>query len=219
MSTWRWFLARRASRSTDLGAEEGVDPVEGAVATPLVEVAPDGASWREVLGEVPPLAAGPQEVEDGIDDVAEGGLAGRPRPGNRQWRLEQRPLASVSRWVGLCSHTHSTHPLHLMDSHLVSRLRRPAPNTLSPETLCEEQAVAVLEAAAFATPSDLPLPRFNVNSPPQSPAILHVQRVLPAAQRPFCFVLLSKYPILPRSSHDHLDILSFVSSTNSPCPS
>jgi len=35
LSTLAVFLARRASRQYGPGAEEGVDPVEGAVATPL----------------------------------------------------------------------------------------------------------------------------------------------------------------------------------------
>ena len=53
-----------------------MDRVEGAVVPPLVEVAPDGALGRKVLGQVTPLAAGAEDVEDGVDDVAQVGLAG-----------------------------------------------------------------------------------------------------------------------------------------------
>src|SRR5207245_10839152 len=53
-----------------------VDGAQGAVVAPLVVVAPDGALGREVLGEVLPLAAGPQEVEDGVEDITHRGRAG-----------------------------------------------------------------------------------------------------------------------------------------------
>ena len=68
-------------RRADLRAEQVVDRVQGAVVPPLVEVPPDGALGREVLGEVAPLAAGAEDVEDGIDDVPQVGLAGPPPPG------------------------------------------------------------------------------------------------------------------------------------------
>ena len=66
--------------------------VEGAVVPPLVEVAPDGALGREVLGQVAPLAAGAQDVEDGIDDVAQVGLAGPAAGVDGDVRLDQGPL-------------------------------------------------------------------------------------------------------------------------------
>ena len=75
-----------------LRAEQVVDGVEGAVVPPLVEVAPDGALGREVLGQVTPLAAGPQDVEDGIDDVAQVGLAWPSAGVDGQVRLDQSPL-------------------------------------------------------------------------------------------------------------------------------
>src|SRR5208337_2760429 len=59
----------------DLAAKKVVDGFEGAVVSPLVEVPPDGALGRKILGEVTPLAAGAEDVEDGIDDVAQIGLA------------------------------------------------------------------------------------------------------------------------------------------------
>src|SRR5206468_4332739 len=52
-----------------LGPEPVVDEVQGAVVPPLVVVPPDGALGREVLGRVPPLAPGPEQVQDGVHDV------------------------------------------------------------------------------------------------------------------------------------------------------
>src|SRR5262249_49966201 len=68
---WRVGLLGRA----DLAAQRVVDLVEGAVVPPLVEVTPDGALGREVPGKEAPLAAGAQDVEDGIDHVPQVGLA------------------------------------------------------------------------------------------------------------------------------------------------
>ena len=83
-----------------------MDGVEGAVVPPLVEVAPDGALGREVLGQVTPLAAGAQDVEDGIDDVAQVGLAGPAAGVDGQVRLDQGPLrVGDVAGVGLRSHT------------------------------------------------------------------------------------------------------------------
>ena len=90
-----WFSGRRRVGlllSADLLAEQVVDGVQGAVVPPLVEVAPDGALGREVLGEVAPLAARPQQVDDGIDDVAQGGRAGPATGVDRDQPLDQVPL-------------------------------------------------------------------------------------------------------------------------------
>src|SRR5438093_1174477 len=113
--------ARRVGlrRGADLAAQGVVDGVEGAVVAPLVEVAPHGRFGGEVLGQVAPLAAGPQDVEDGIDDVAQVGLA---RPSARvdgDEGLDQGPLrvGDVAR-VGLRSHGALYAPGHpLWDSH------------------------------------------------------------------------------------------------------
>ena len=94
--------------------EQVVDGVQGAVVPPLVEVAPDGAPGREVLGQVTPLAAGPQQVEDGIDDVPKVGRARPPAGVDRQVGLDQGPLrvGDVAR-VGLRPHVtfYATPPL------------------------------------------------------------------------------------------------------------
>src|SRR5271166_1225475 len=76
-----------------LRAEPIVGEIQGAVAPPLVEVPPDGALGREVLGEIAPLAAGAGDVEDGVDDLPQVGLAGPAAAGFRwQMGFEEGPL-------------------------------------------------------------------------------------------------------------------------------
>src|SRR5262249_56149755 len=73
-----------------------------------VEVPPEGALGREVLGEVAPVAAGAEDVEDGVDDVPHVGLAGPPAgSGGREVRRDQGPLL-VSDGAGVVL---SPHPL------------------------------------------------------------------------------------------------------------
>ena len=70
-----------------------MDEIQGAVVPPVVEVPPDGALGREVLGEIAPLAAGAGDVEDGVNDVPQVGLAGPTAAGfGRQVGFEQGPL-------------------------------------------------------------------------------------------------------------------------------
>src|SRR4051812_15183236 len=76
----------------DLSAERVVDVVQGTVVPPLVEVAPDGGLGREVLGQVAPLAAGPQDVEDGVHHLTQVGLAGAAAGVHRDQPLDQPPL-------------------------------------------------------------------------------------------------------------------------------
>src|SRR5262249_25338828 len=93
-------------RLADAVAQGVVEGVQGAVVPPLVEVTPDGAPGREVLGEVTPLATGPLDVEDRGEDVAHRGLA-RPAAGvHRDQRLDERPwLVGQVAGVSLGSHT------------------------------------------------------------------------------------------------------------------
>src|SRR5262249_46515177 len=80
-------------RRADLRAEQVVDPVQGAVPAPLVEVPPDGALGGQVAGQVAPLAAGAEDVEDGMDDVPQVGRAGPAAgSGGREEWLDQGPL-------------------------------------------------------------------------------------------------------------------------------
>ena len=53
-----------------------MDRLEGAVVPPFIEEPPDGALGREALGEVTPLAAGAEDVEDSVEDIPRIGLAG-----------------------------------------------------------------------------------------------------------------------------------------------
>src|SRR5664279_2853616 len=78
-TVWRYFDEWRHNGTLDKihdmlrrkvrTAEHVVDLVQGAVVPPLVEVPPDRAPGREVLGDVSPMAAGAEDVEDGVDDV------------------------------------------------------------------------------------------------------------------------------------------------------
>ena len=103
----------------DLSAETVVDPVQRPISTPLVEVAPDGALGREVLGQVTPLAAGAQDIEHGIDDVAQVGLAWPATGIDGDKGLDQSPLGIGNiAGIGLRSHVSfyaSSTPL--WDSH------------------------------------------------------------------------------------------------------
>jgi hypothetical protein len=90
----------------DLRAQGVMDLLQGAVLAPLLEVAPDGALGREVHGQEAPLAAGPQDVKDGVQDIAHRGLAGPASGIHGDQRLDQRPLrvAEVA-GIFLGSHT------------------------------------------------------------------------------------------------------------------
>ena len=84
--------------------------VEGSILPPLVEVAPDGALGWQVSGQVPPLAPGAEDLEDGVDDVPHVGLAGPSAGANRRdVRLDQGPLGIGDvAGVVVCSHTTTT---------------------------------------------------------------------------------------------------------------
>ena len=91
-----------------LAAEDVVDPVQGPIPPPLVEVAPDGALGREVDGQVAPLAAGANEIEDGIQDIPQVGLAGPPTAGlGRDVWLDQGPVG-ISEVTGVRVRSHTT---------------------------------------------------------------------------------------------------------------
>src|SRR5262249_39006837 len=72
-----------------------------------VEVAPGGALGREVAGQVAPLAAGAEDVEDGVDDVPHLGLAG-PAPARLfgEMGLDQGPLV-IGKVAGVMVHSHA----------------------------------------------------------------------------------------------------------------
>jgi hypothetical protein len=101
-------------RRADLAAEQVVDSVQGAVVLPLVELPPDGALGREVLGEIPPLTARAKDGEDGVDDIPPVGRAGTSAGVNGDVGLDQGPLR-VGDVAGVMLRSHSTfyasHPL------------------------------------------------------------------------------------------------------------
>ena len=83
-------------------------PVQRPVAAPLVEVPPDGALGREVAGQVAPLAAGAEEIENGVEDVVQVGRAGPTAAGfGRDVGLDQG-LLDVGEVAGVMVHSHST---------------------------------------------------------------------------------------------------------------
>jgi hypothetical protein len=52
-------------------AEGTVDPLPGTIDAPFSEVVIDGGPSRKVVGQESPLAAALQEVEDGLEDLAQ----------------------------------------------------------------------------------------------------------------------------------------------------
>src|SRR5262249_31450639 len=91
---------------TDPVAQPVVGGPQGAVVPPGVEVAPDGALGREVVGQVAPLAAGAQQVQDGVQDVTHRRLAGAASGVHGDQGLDQGPLlVGQVAGVSLGSHT------------------------------------------------------------------------------------------------------------------
>src|SRR6516225_11062450 len=56
------MASRRSLRSTVVGRTQAIVP-------PAVELRRDGAPGGEVVGQLSPLAAGPEDVEDGVEEV------------------------------------------------------------------------------------------------------------------------------------------------------
>src|SRR5262249_1166975 len=103
--------------AADLLPQRVVDLLQGAVVPPLVEVAPDGALGREVLGQVAPLAAGPHDVEDGVEHVAHRGRAGPAAGVHRDQGLDQGPLLiGQVAGVSLCPHPNDLRKAPFSDS-------------------------------------------------------------------------------------------------------
>jgi len=81
-------------RSAGACHQPSIDPMPGAVVAPAVEITLHCRARREVPGQRAPLAAGGQNIEDGVDDRAPIPGAWTPQP-PRRWQqgLEHRPLA------------------------------------------------------------------------------------------------------------------------------
>src|SRR5262249_26703042 len=80
LGRWTTFTAAVNIRAGPASA--GCVGVQGAIIAPGGEVAVDGLPGREVLGQVPPGAAGAVQVQDRLDDPP-GRPDPRPRPGRR----------------------------------------------------------------------------------------------------------------------------------------
>ena len=85
----------------DLLAQSLVNLLPGPIEAPTTIVIVDRAPGREVVGEVPPLAAGPHKVEYSVDDLtdvhATSATAGH---GRRDQRSDARPLGICEISVG-----------------------------------------------------------------------------------------------------------------------
>ena len=83
------------------GTEAMVEPGQQAVAGPLTKMVIDGLPRREVFGQEPPLGPGLDQIEDGVDDLAQGGAWATAFFGGGQEAAQ--PVPSVVGEVGLVS--------------------------------------------------------------------------------------------------------------------
>ena len=79
--------------AADFGTKGIVNAFPCAILLPRLEVAPDGAFGRKILGQVSPGATGSQDVENGIHDITHVRCARSSASGSRgqKW-FDQRPL-------------------------------------------------------------------------------------------------------------------------------
>jgi len=75
-----------------LGAQPVVEPGQQTVAGPLAEMMIDGLPRREVFGQQPQLGAGLDQIEDGIDHLAQGSARAAPSVCGGQEAAQQVPL-------------------------------------------------------------------------------------------------------------------------------
>ena len=85
---WRVF----ASGLPHFGAEAVVEPGQQAVSGPLAKMMIDGLPRRKVFGQEPPLGTGLDQIEDGVDDLAQGGAWATALFGGGQEAAQQVPL-------------------------------------------------------------------------------------------------------------------------------
>ena len=69
-----------------------VEPGQQTIASPLTEMMIDGRPRREVFGQEPPLGTGLDQIEDGIDHLAQGGAWTPAFFGGGQEAAEPLPL-------------------------------------------------------------------------------------------------------------------------------
>jgi hypothetical protein len=70
-----------------------IEPGPQAVAAPLAEVVIDGLPRREVFWQEPPLGTGLDQIEDGVEDFAQGGAGTSAFFGGGQEAADQVPLS------------------------------------------------------------------------------------------------------------------------------
>src|SRR5581483_5765942 len=95
-------LGRAAVADAAVVAQRVVEAPPGAVPLPAAEVAVDGVPGREVARQHAPGAAGAQQVEDGVEDVAAvvlGGPAAGPRGGDQGGDVGPLHVRQVGRVV------------------------------------------------------------------------------------------------------------------------
>ena len=74
------------------GAEAVVEPGQQTIAGPLTKMRIHGLPRREVFGQEPPLGTGLDQIEDGVDHLAQGGAWTTAFFGGGQEAAEQLPL-------------------------------------------------------------------------------------------------------------------------------
>ena len=80
-------------RLADRPMQGVVDPLDGAVGSPLAEVAVDGPRRGEIVGQEIPGASGAEVIEDGVEDLSHVGSAGPSAAGRgREQGPEDVPL-------------------------------------------------------------------------------------------------------------------------------
>src|SRR5262245_39070549 len=127
-------LTRPPLGQADLLAEALVQPFPGAVQAPAADAGVHGAPRREVVGQQPPGAAGPQEVEVGIADLADvDGTGPAAGLGGRHERLQPFPLGvgKIGR-VGCAVHGRRPYPTppqltRPLCTHALNKTRGPHP--------------------------------------------------------------------------------------------
>lgn len=83
-----------------------MDLLPGAIQPPPAVVIVDGAPGRQIVGQEAPGTAGPGEIQDGVEHLAQIDRAGpTARQGGRQERGDASPLGigEIGR-IGLTSH-------------------------------------------------------------------------------------------------------------------
>ena len=84
-----WAVA--ACQAPEVPAPRRIDPLPGAVTTPLPAIVRDNAPGRQLLGDKPPRPAGADDRQDGVDNVSLGRLLGSAtRLGGRNQGYEHR---------------------------------------------------------------------------------------------------------------------------------